>query len=185
MTEKSQNHTKKIILGCENFLSDYLDLVKGKRVGLITNPTGLDSQLNSLIDLFFENSHIDLVALFGPEHGIDGHSQAGVYVPYSRDKKYGLPVFSLYGQSMEAAPEKSKNEDEQMRSFDTVETGKLLETSMVENVDVLIFDVQDIGTRIYTYAATMAYSMQDCAEKGIDFIVFDRPGIVNPPGLFP
>jgi len=179
MTNIIQKQTEKIILGCENFLANHLDLVKGKRVGLITNPTGVDSHLNSLIDLFHENPAIDLVALYGPEHGVRGNAQAGEYVPYYEDKKLGLPVFSLYGQSMRPDSGQLKNIDELMRSFDTIATGKFPEMSMVENVDVMVFDIQDIGTRIYTYVATMAHCMQVCAEIGIDFIVLDRPNPIN------
>ena len=179
MTKTIQKQTEKIILGCENFLANHLDLVKGKRLGFITNPTGVDSHLNSLIDLFYEEPAIDLVALYGPEHGVRGNAQAGEYVSFHKDKKYGLPVFSLYGQSLEPDSDQLIDTDECMRSFDTIETGKLPEMPMVENVDVMVFDIQDIGTRIYTYIATMAYCMQVCAEIGIDFFVLDRPNPIN------
>jgi len=179
MAKLIQKQTGKIILGCENFLAHHLNLVKNKKVGLITNPTGTDSHLNSLIDLFHNNPDIDLVALYGPEHGVYGNTQAGEYVPFTKDKKYRLPVFSLYGQSMNSDSGGPKDIDESMRSFDTVPDGKLLEDSMIQGVDVLVFDIQDIGTRIYTYVATMAYCMQACAEKGIEFIVLDRPNPIN------
>lgn len=179
MTKLIQTQTGKIVLGCENFLANHLDLVRDKKIGLITNPTGVDSQLRSLIDLFYENPSIDLVALYGPEHGVYGNAQAGEYIPFTKNKKYGLPVFSLYGQSMKSDSGEPKNIDESMRSFDTVADGKLLEDSMIEGVDVMVFDIQDIGTRIYTYIATMAYCMQVCAEKGIEFIVLDRPNPIN------
>jgi len=84
--------------GLEVFLEKHLDLVKGKRVGLITNPTGADSRLRSTVDLLAGNPKVKLVALYGPEHGVRGDAQAGEYVPFSYDKKYNLPVFSLYGQ---------------------------------------------------------------------------------------
>ena len=181
MAKTIRTQTGKIVLGCENFLANHLDLVKGKRLGLITNPTGVDSRLNSLVDLFHENPHIDLVALYGPEHGIRGNYEAGQCIPFCRDDKYDLPVFSLYGQSeVLSFPENSdKDTDELMRSFDTIETGKIPKKSMVENVDVMVFDIQDIGTRIYTYIATMAYCMRICAETDIDFIVLDRPNPIN------
>ncbi len=169
----------KIVLGCENFLAYHLDSVRGKRLGLITNPTGVDSHLNSLIDLFHRNPDIDLVALYGPEHGVYGNAQAGEYIPFYKDKKYGLPVFSLYGQSMKSGSRMSIDSDEAMRSFDTVADGKLLEDAMIDNVDVMVFDIQDVGTRIYTYVATMAYCIQACAEKAIEFIVLDRPNPIN------
>ncbi|MDH5745246.1 MAG: DUF1343 domain-containing protein, partial [Candidatus Aminicenantes bacterium] len=174
-----QKENKMVYLGCENFLENHLDLVKGKRVGLVTNPTGVDSKLQSLIDLFYKNPAIDLVALYGPEHGIRGNAQAGEYVPYYRDEKYNLPVFSLYGQSKKPESGMLENIDEFMRSFDTDEAGKFIEDSMLESVDLLVFDIQDVGTRIYTYVATMAYCMQACAEHDLEFIVFDRPNPIN------
>jgi uncharacterized protein YbbC (DUF1343 family) len=174
-----QNHTEKIVLGCENLLADYLDLVKGRRLGLITNPTGADSHLISLIDLFHENPFIDLVALYAPEHGIRGNVQAGQTIPFYRDEKYNLPVFSLYGQSLNPDFRNDKDLDERMRFFDTIEKGKIPDKTMLENVDIMVYDIQDIGTRIYTYMATMAYCMRVCAELGIEFIVMDRPNPIN------
>lgn len=170
---------KNVIPGIEVFLKSHLDLVKGKRVGLITNPTGVDSNLKSVIDLFHDNQEINLVALYGPEHGVRGNAQAGEYVSFYIDNKYNIPVFSLYGQSRKPEAGMLKNIDEYMRSFDTIKSGKIPESSMVESVDVLIFDIQDVGTRIYTYIATMAYCMQACAENGVDFIVLDRPNPIN------
>jgi uncharacterized protein YbbC (DUF1343 family) len=169
----------KVILGCENFLENHLDLVRGKRVGLITNPTGVDRKLLSLIDLFYKNPAIDLIALYGPEHGVRGNAQAGEYVPFYRDEKYDLPVFSLYGQSYKRDPGMLRDIDAHMRTFDTVEEGKFPEKSMMGGVDVLVFDIQDVGTRIYTYLATMAYCMQACAEHDLEFIVLDRPNPLN------
>jgi len=165
--------------GIEVFLEKHLDLVKGKRVGLITNPTGADGLLRSTIDLFRANREIDLVALYGPEHGVRGNAQAGEYVPFYLDEKYKLPVFSLYGQSFKPVPGMLKNIDAYMRSFDTEDAGKVPETSQIEGIDVMIFDIQDVGTRVYTYIATMAYAMQAAAENGIDFIVLDRPDPIN------
>ena len=165
--------------GLEVFLEKHLDLVKGKRVGLITNPTGTDSALRSTIELFQANPAIDLVALYGPEHGVRGNAQAGEYVPFYYDEAFKLPVFSLYGQSFKPDPGMLKNIDAYMRSFDTREAGKVPESAMVQGVDVLVFDIQDVGTRVYTYVATMAYAMQAAAESGIEFIVLDRPAPVN------
>lgn len=165
--------------GLENFLEKYLDHVEGKKVGLITNPTGVDKELRSTLDLFYKDPSINLVALYGPEHGIRGNAQAGQYVPFYVDEIYKLPVFSLYGQSQKPDPGMLENIDEYMRSFDTTDTGKIPERSMVESLDVMVFDIQDVGTRIYTYIATMAYSMQACAEAEIPFIVLDRPNPIN------
>ncbi len=165
--------------GVEVFLGKHLDLVAGKRVGLITNPTGTDGRLRSTIDLLIEQQEVNLVALYGPEHGVRGNAQAGEYVPFTIDEIYGIPVFSLYGQSFKPATGMLRDIDEYMRSFDTNSVGKIPEGTMVDDVDVLIFDMQDVGTRVYTYIATMAYAMQAAAEGGIGFVVLDRP---NPIG---
>jgi len=175
---------KRIKSGIEVFMEKHLDMVKGKRVGLITNPTGISSHLESSVDLFYKNQNINLVALYGPEHGVRGNAQAGEYVPFYMDTRYGLPeysipVFSLYGQSIKPDKGMLKDIDEYMRSFDTKDVGKVPEHSMIESIDVLVFDIQDVGTRIYTYAATMAYCMEACAENDIDFIVLDRPNPIN------
>ena len=168
----------KILLGCENFLKKYLPLVEGKKIGLITNPAGVDNQLRSLIDIFYDHPGIDLAALFGPEHGIRGNVQAGRFVPSCTDKATGLPVFSLYGQSIKP-DQMSVDVDESMRSFDTTEEGKLLQSDMLGALDMLVYDIQDIGTRIYTYVSSMAYCMRACASKGIEFVVLDRPNPLN------
>lgn len=169
----------RVRLGVEVFLDEHLDLVRGKRVGLLTNPTGTDGRLRSSVDLFFERPEIKLVALYGPEHGVRGDAQAGEYVPFYFDRQYRLPVFSLYGQSMKPEPGMLRHIDEYMRSFDTRSAGKRPEGSMVGDIDVLVCDIQDIGTRVYTYIATMAYAMQACAENGIAFIVLDRPNPID------
>jgi uncharacterized protein YbbC (DUF1343 family) len=165
--------------GVEVFLEKHLDLVRGKSVGLITNPSGVDWKLRSTIDLFRANPEIKLVALYAPEHGVRGNAQAGEYVPFYLDEKFGIPVFSLYGPSMKFQPGMLRNIDEFMRSFDATHADKKIVPSMIKDVDVLVYDIQDVGTRIYTYEATMAYVMQAAAEAGIDFIVLDRP---NPIG---
>ncbi|MCR4395851.1 MAG: DUF1343 domain-containing protein [Candidatus Saccharicenans sp.] len=165
--------------GVEVFLEKHLDLVRGKRVGLITNPSGVDRKLRSTARLLKEHPEINLVALYGPEHGIRGNAQAGEYVPFYFDDKLELPVFSLYGQSFKPDPGMLRNIDEYMRSFDTQHAGKVPEKAMVEGIDVLIFDIQDVGTRVYTYIATMAYALEMCASLGIEFIVLDRPNPVS------
>ncbi|AJO21362.1 DUF1343 domain-containing protein [Weizmannia coagulans] len=142
-------------LGVDVFLKEKVHLLKGKRVGLITNPTGVDQSLNSIVDRFARNPDIHLTALFGPEHGVRGSADAGAYVPFYTDSKTGLPVYSLYGETKKPTPE------------------------MLKDVDVLVFDIQDVGARFYTYIYTMAYAMEAAKEKGIPFIVLDRP---NPIG---
>jgi uncharacterized protein YbbC (DUF1343 family) len=165
--------------GIEVFLEKRLNLVLGKRVGLITNPSGTDSRLRGTADLLVHEPGISLVALYGPEHGIRGDAQAGEYVPFYLDPKYHLPVFSLYGQSMKPEPGMLRNIDAYMRSFDTQAAGKKPEGSMIGDIDVMVCDLQDVGTRVYTYIATMAYAMEACAESGIEFVVLDRPNPIN------
>ncbi|TYS63818.1 DUF1343 domain-containing protein [Bacillus infantis] len=146
---------KKFELGIEVLLDDEKELIEGKRVGLITNPTGVDQELNSIVDLLHNDPEVELTALYGPEHGVRGSAQAGEYVEFYTDEKTGLPVYSLYGATKKPTPE------------------------MLENVDVLLFDIQDVGTRFYTYIYTMAYAMEAAKENDIPFIVLDRP---NPLG---
>ncbi len=173
----------RVRVGLEVLLERRFDLIKGKRIGFITNPTAVDSRLHSGIDLMLQKEDVRLVALYGPEHGVRGNAQAGEFVPFYFDEKYQVPVFSLYGQTQKPDPGMIKNIDEYMRSFDTTEKGKLPENGMIEDVDVLVYDIQDVGTRVYTYAATMAYAMQAAAENGIPFIVFDRPNPINGLGM--
>ncbi|CAM4028182.1 exo-beta-N-acetylmuramidase NamZ domain-containing protein [Mesobacillus zeae] len=146
---------KKLALGAEVLLNSQKDLVKGKRVGLITNPTGTDQQLTSIVDRLYNDPDIQLTALYGPEHGVRGSAQAGQYVEFYMDEKTGLPVYSLYGKTKKPTPE------------------------MLKNVDVLLFDIQDVGARFYTYIYTMAYAMEAAKENNIPFVVLDRP---NPLG---
>lgn len=156
-----------------------LDILEGKRVGLITNPTGVDAHLNSVIELFHQHPDIKLVALFGPEHGVHGDAQAGEFVPYYFDNQYKIPVFSLYGQSSKTSEKKLKNIDVRMRAFDTQHTDKTIDPRLLKSVDIMVFDMQDVGTRIYTYISTMAYAMQACAEAGIPIVILDRPNPIN------
>ncbi|MBD7908544.1 exo-beta-N-acetylmuramidase NamZ family protein [Sporosarcina gallistercoris] len=146
---------QKFALGVERLMKDEKKLLKGKRVGLITNPTGVDQSLNSVVDILNNDPEIQLEALYGPEHGVRGDAQAGQYVDYYIDEVTGLPVYSLYGKTRKPTPE------------------------MLQNIDVLVFDIQDVGTRFYTYIYTMALAMEAAQEKGIPFIVLDRP---NPLG---
>lgn len=144
--------TAKVKLGIDNLEKDF-SVLAGKRVGLITNATGVDSDFNSTIDILKANT--DLTALFAPEHGIRGAASAGDTVGAETDEKTGLPVYSLYGETRKPTSE------------------------MLENVDVLVYDIQDVGSRFYTYISTMQYAMQAAAEKGIPFIVLDRPNPLN------
>ncbi|PLT28837.1 exo-beta-N-acetylmuramidase NamZ family protein [Peribacillus deserti] len=152
--DKNKKHSK-FRLGVDVLLQDKISLLKGKRVGLITNPTGVDQQVNSIVDLLSNHKDVNLTALYGPEHGVRGSAQAGQYVEYYTDPKTGLPVYSLYGKTKKPTPE------------------------MLENVDVLLFDIQDVGTRFYTYIYTMALAMEAAKENNKEIIVLDRP---NPLG---
>ncbi len=131
------------------------DLLRGKRIGLITNPTGVDQQLRSTIDILFHADGVRLAALFGPEHGVRGDFAAGARVDSYIDPATGLPVYSLYGKIRKPTPE------------------------MLKDIDVLVYDIQDIGCRSYTYISTMGQAMEAAAAQNIDFVVLDRP---NPLG---
>ena len=129
--------------------------LKGKRVGLVTNPTGVDKQLTSTVDILFDAPDVQLVALYGPEHGVRGDIPAGEKVENQKDAKTGLPVYSLYGKTRKPTPE------------------------MLQNVDVLVYDIQDIGCRSYTFISTLGLLMQAAAEQNKEVVVLDRP---NPLG---
>jgi uncharacterized protein YbbC (DUF1343 family) len=141
--------------GIEVLLHDRLDLVEGKRIGLITNPTGVDPRLTGDAELLARVAGARLVALFGPEHGIGGAHQAGAEVGTYRDASAGIPVYSLYGKTRRPTP------------------------AMLQGIDVLVFDIQAVGTRFYTYLYTMADAMKAAAAARIPFVVLDRP---NPIG---
>ena len=141
--------------GIEVLLSDSIALVRGRRVGLITNHTGRDRSGTPSIDLLAAHPEVELVALYSPEHGIRGSAEAGVRVAGSVDERTGLPVHSLYGETRTPTAE------------------------MLEGVEVLLFDIQDVGARYYTYLSTMALAMEAAGEHGIPFVVLDRP---NPIG---
>jgi uncharacterized protein YbbC (DUF1343 family) len=127
------------------------DILKGKRVGLITNPTGVDATLHSTIDVLFTAQGVKLVALFGPEHGVRGDFAAGDRVDTYTDARTGLPVYSLYGRTRKPTP------------------------AMLKGIDVLVYDIQDNGCRSYTYISTMGLAMEAAATAKIPFIVLDRP----------
>jgi len=165
--------------GIEVLLESRLDLLRGRRVGLITNPTAVDARLCSTAELLRAHPEINLVALYGPEHGVRGDAQAGEYVPFYRDSHLGLPVFSLYGETQRPPADMLTRIDAYMREYDTRHDGKTVEPRMLESIEVMVFDLQDVGTRVYTYVATMAYAMQAAAEAGIPFVVLDRPNPIT------
>ncbi len=141
--------------GITVLVRDSIHLIRGKRVGLITNHTGRDAAGVSSIDLLAKAPGVQLVALFGPEHGLRGVAQAGEKVASSVDSATGVTIFSLYGNT------------------------KVPTAEMLKNVDVLVYDIQDVGSRTYTYAWTMALSADAAGKAGIPFIVCDRPDPVR------
>lgn len=146
---------KSVQSGLENFLKNYIHLVKNKRIGLVTNPSGVNRNLQSTIDLLNNHPDVNLTALFGPEHGIRGNQSAGESIKNYMDERTHLPAFSLYGKTLKPTQE------------------------MLANVDVLIFDIQDVGIRSYTYISTMAKIIETAADFNKEIIIFDRP---NPLG---
>ncbi len=144
--------------GLERLLDDEAQLVVGRRIGLICNPTSVDAELRHAADLLLARGDVKLDVLFGPEHGVRGEAQDMDAVEAGRDPITGLRCHSLYG----------------------ADVGSLEPTdAMLEGLDALVFDIQDIGTRYYTFVWTMALAMRACARRGIDMIVLDRP---NPIG---
>jgi uncharacterized protein YbbC (DUF1343 family) len=141
--------------GIEVLKGQGFEPLKGKRVGLITNPTGVDNNLTSTIDILHAAPEVELVALFAPEHGVRGDAHAGDDVGDQSDPRTGLPVHSIYGRTRTPTPE------------------------MLRGLDALVYDIQDIGCRSYTFISSMGLAMKAAAENGIEFIVLDRP---NPLG---
>ena len=142
-------------LGNEVLAQHKFKELAGKRIGLITNPSGVNSRLESTIDVLRGAPGVKLVALFGPEHGVYGDVWAGDKIESSTDPRTGLVVHSLYGKTHKPTPE------------------------MLKGLDVLVYDLQDTGCRSYTFISTMGVAMEACAENGVEFIVLDRP---NPLG---
>lgn len=142
-------------LGLEVFLENNTEEYIGKKIGLLTNLTGVNHDLESTIDLFYKHPNIQLTALFGPEHGLRGEVQEGKLIDSSVDAYTGVPVFSLYNK------EKKPN------------------VEMLKNVDVVFCDLQDIGTRYYTFIYSLANTMQICGQEGKKVVVLDRPNPIN------
>lgn len=145
----------KVRPGIEVLESRGFEGLKGKRVGLVTNPSGVDRNLRSTIDIFHDAKDVELVALFGPEHGVRGDAYAGDKVSDDVDSVTGVKVFSIYGKYREPSQE------------------------MLDGIDVMVYDIQDVGTRSYTFISSLGLVMRACAKKGIEVMVLDRP---NPLG---
>ena len=146
--------TANIQVGLDN-ISQYNELFQNKRVGIVTNHTAYNSHHKHIIDVFLEMPDVKVTALFGPEHGIRGSAEAGAKVDSETDPLRHVPIYSLYGKTRKPMPE------------------------MLKDVDLLVFDIQDIGARFYTYIYTMAYAMEAAAEQGIPFVVCDRPNPIT------
>ncbi len=140
-------------LGVEVLIEKRLDLIKGKKVGLITNRSGTDSRLTSSIDLIYNLPDVKLIALYAPEHGIRGGLMGEV--ESETDQKTGIPIFSLYGKTRRPTRQ------------------------MLKDVEALLFDIQDIGSRSYTYISTLKYCLEEAAKNQIPIIILDRPNPVN------
>ena len=141
--------------GLEILVKSRFEILKDKKVGLITNPTGVDKNLRTCIDLIFKAPGVKLTSLYGPEHGVRGEYTAGEIIGSTTDPLTNLKVYSLYGNTRKPTKE------------------------MLEGIDVLVYDIQDIGSRSYTFISTLGLAMEAAAENNIPFIVLDRP---NPLG---
>ncbi len=151
----AQKQNPKVRTGLEVLKASGFEKLKGKKIGLVTNATGVDNGLRSTADIFFEATKLQLVAYYAPEHGIRGDYSAGEYVEFYTDPHSKLPVYSLYGKTRKPTAE------------------------MLKGVEVLVYDIQDIGCRSYTYISTMGMIMEAAAENNIEVIILDRP---NPLG---
>lgn len=146
--------SKKVIIGAERLFEDeFLPLIQGKRIGLVTNHTGLLPDGRHIVDLLHEHPEVNLTVLFGPEHGIRGDADS--HVADGTDPATGLPIISLYGKTRKPTAE------------------------MLQDVDVLIFDIQDIGARFYTYIATMNRVLDAAANNDVPYIILDRPNAIG------
>lgn len=146
---------QKVLLGIDILERDNFSILTGKRVGLITNHTGLNSKLQSTVDLFYKAKNFQLVSVFSPEHGFRGIFRGGESVEDTIDESTRIKFYSLYGKRRKPTPE------------------------ILSEIDVLVYDIQDIGCRSYTYISTMGLAMEAAAENNKEFIVIDRP---NPLG---
>ncbi len=146
---------QRVRTGVEVFLEGGCPSIEGKRVGLITNQTGINTQFERTIDILLQSGRVDLRVLFSPEHGLYGEGQAGQELHDMHESRTGLPIFSLYG---------SRREPPQ---------------SVLQELEALIFDLQDFGVRYSTYLSTLALAQQAAAQAGCLFVVFDRPNPLN------
>ncbi|PID59000.1 MAG: hypothetical protein CR986_07295 [Ignavibacteriae bacterium] len=151
----TQVKNESVKTGADVLISEKIDLLKNKNIGLITNHTGILSSGKHLVDTLHNLEDVNLIALFGPEHGIRGNAPDGKSIKEGIDSKTGIPVYSLYGKI------------------------KKPNSEMLKDVDLLIFDIQDIGARFYTYISTMYYTIQAASEFKIPILILDRPNPIN------
>jgi beta-N-acetylhexosaminidase len=141
--------------GADQLLSEQIELIANKNLGIITNHSAILANGTHLVDTLFNSDNVNIIALFGPEHGIRGDAPDGHSIKDGVDSKTGIPVYSLYGKTRQPTSE------------------------MLENIDLLVFDIQDIGARFYTFISTMYYSIKSAAEHNIPIIILDRPNPIN------
>jgi uncharacterized protein YbbC (DUF1343 family) len=155
VTETTSQKFKNLALktGAENY-KEYLPLLANKKIGIVTNPTGIVENKKHLVDFLLDNK-VDLQKIYAPEHGFRGTADAGEVIKDGKDIKTNLPIISLYGNNKKPKPEQ------------------------LADIDIVIFDIQDVGARFYTYISTLHYVMEACAENNIELLVLDRP---NPNG---
>jgi len=149
----SSENNPKVKTGADLLFTKYFKYIKGKNIGVVTNPTALLSDGRHLVDALYENKEVKIAALFGPEHGIRADTTGAV--KSSIDPITGIPIYSLYGKTYKPTP------------------------AMLKNIDVLIFDIQDVGARFYTFISTLGFAMEAASEKGIPIIVLDRPNPIR------
>jgi uncharacterized protein YbbC (DUF1343 family) len=152
--EDAKDATSRVLVGIDVLKRERFQRIEGRRVGLITNQTGINGQGRMTLSILHAAGEVNLVALFSPEHGLEGTLDQRI-IEDARDPATGLTIFSLYGATRKPTAES------------------------LRGVDVLVFDIQDIGTRFYTYISTMGLAMQAAAENGIRFVVLDRPNPIN------
>ena len=144
-----------IEVGLSVLFRERMSLVEGRSVGLISNQTGIDSQFRSNLTLFAEHAKVRLAAIFSPEHGISGSAQAGIQIASAIGRGRQIPIHSLYGETRHPTPE------------------------MLAGIDILVYDIQDVGSRFYTYISTLLRSVSAAAANSVDFIVLDRPNPIR------
>jgi len=145
--------------GAEILIEDRLDMLQGKNIGIITNHTSIirrnNGETEHLVDCLYRQPGISIKVLFSPEHGIRGDIPPGQHIDNDIDDRTGTPIFSLYGKCKKPTPD------------------------MLRDIDVLMYDIQDVGVRFYTYTSTLTYTMEAAAERGIQYLVLDRPNMLS------